>query len=201
MMNACFPRVHRHTRPAAYMDRSRQARQARAQRPGASGFSFTGEFPEVEYASTPVEAASRRRQYTSASADTGAYRALGDMDAVRTPAITRYGVQLHTALVMIFALLVVLGCVWVNGMAETSAVSKHISQQQTRIEELTIANADAKGQIAARCNDVSIRKEAVRLGLISSKGVDVIYLTAPDNAIITPANTTAAQVLVASAGN
>ncbi|MBQ8201683.1 MAG: hypothetical protein IJZ74_07950 [Clostridia bacterium] len=194
MLNARINRVHRHTRPAAYLDQTRQARQQRSQRPGAHGFSFTGEFPEMMDAQ-PVVATERRRNYAAAGTDTGAYRAMGNMDAMRLPVFNRYGVQLRTALVMLFVFAAVLGGVWLGAVAEMSSVSKHISAQQLRIDELAVESAKTEKDIAAKSNDVSIRQEAVRLGLISSKGVGVIYLTAPETAVITPAAATTAQSL------
>ncbi len=200
MLNARINRAHRHTRPSEYMDMSRQGRQQRASRPGASGFSFTGEFPEMADFS-PVEAPSRRRQYTAASADTGAYRALGNTDAVRTPVITRYGVQLHTAALAFFVALIILGGFWLMAVSETTAVAKHIGSQQMRIEELTVANLDAEREIEARADDVAIRQEAVRLGLVSSKGAKVVYLTAPETAVITPATVVGLNNASLVAGN
>ncbi len=199
MLKARSTRVHRHTRPSAYMDQSRQARQQRAQRPGSSGFSFTGEFPEV-IDPTPVEAPSRRRQYTASAVDTGAYQAVGGADTERMPVVSRYGVQFRTAVVMCFAFFVLLGGIWLMDNAETTAAAKRVSMQQQRIQDLSAANADAEKKIAEKADDISIRREAVRLGLINSKGVSVIYLTAPETPDITPAHAASAQMLIASSG-
>ena len=44
-------------------------------------------------------------------------------------------------------------------------------------------------------NDMNIRKQAVLLGLISSRGVDVEYLSAPADAVITlPESTTVSSL-------
>ncbi len=201
MLKARSTRVHRHTKPSAYMDRSRQARQQRAQRPGSSGFSFTGEFPEV-MDPTPVEAAQRRRNYIGDAVDTGAYRAVGSEDAARVSAFSRYGVQGRTAVILGALLLVVMCSALLLSCGQSAAVAKRNSDHLARIEQLEKANSDVERQIAKKASDVtiSIRQRAVLIGLVDSRGVDVTYLTAPETPDIAPAANAAVQMLIASGG-
>ncbi len=176
-------RMRRHTRPADFVSKSRQAEAMSLGRPGGCSFSFTGEFPDMADPQ-PVEATGRRRNYMVAS-QTGGYHAIRQDDARRMPAINKHGVHVMTALVMLMALFVCLGSVLLVQLSERQEVQRAINRKQDRISVLSVACADTQREIAAQSNDVNIRQEAVRLGLISSKGVDVQYLDAPADAVIT----------------
>jgi nanoRNase/pAp phosphatase (c-di-AMP/oligoRNAs hydrolase) len=76
---------------------------------------------------------------------------------------------------------------------------------QCIVSSLTTEEMDRCGvtrqDIAAQSNDVNIRQEAVRMGLISSKGVSVHYLEAPKDAVITLAGTSGVTALASIWGN
>ena len=179
-------RMRRHTRPADFVSKSRQAEAMAFSRPGGRSFSFTGEFPDMAD-QQPVEATGRRRNYTSART-TGSYQAIRQDDTSRMPAINKHGVHILPALVMLVALMVCLGSVLLVHMGERNEV-------QARINVLTVECANTERAIATQSNDVNIRQEAVRMGLISSKGVNVQYLEAPQDAVITMAEASVIQSL------
>lgn len=198
MLTPFMNRMHRHTRPAEYVDKAAHERSIRSQRPGGHGFSFTGDFPEV-IDTNPVVATERRRNYVN-PVNTGSYQAMGSMDAARVPAVSRYGVSLVPAVVMLFVASVILGMMLLMSWSDVSETAKHISDQQMRMTELGGLTAEAEYQIAEYSNDVNIRQEAVRLGMINSKGVDVIYLTAPEAANFCPSGMVSSANLASVTG-
>lgn len=188
-------RMRRHTRPADFVSKARRDEALSFCRPGGRAFSFTGEFPDMADMQ-PVEARERRRSYT-ASHNTGSYSAVRRDDAQRMPAINKHGVRLMPALVMMMALVVGLGSILLMQMDQLSQVQRSIDRKQDRISVLTAECAQTERDIASQSNDVNIRQEAVRLGLISSKGVNVQYLEAPADAVISMPESTVIQSLAA----
>lgn len=188
-------RMRRHTRPADFVSKARRDEALSFCRPGGRSFSFTGEFPDMADAQ-PVEARERRRSYTTAHS-TGSYSAIRRDDARRMPAINKHGVRLMPALVMLMALFAVLGSVLLMQMDRLGQVQRAIDRKQDRITVLTAECAQTERDIASQSNDVNIRQEAVRLGLISSKGVAVEYLEVPADAVISMPESTVIASLAA----
>ena len=176
-------RMRRHTRPADFVSKSRQAEAMAFCRPGGRSFSFTGEFPDMQD-QQPVEVNSRRRQYTSGSS-TGSYHAVHNDDTARMPAVNKYGVRFVPAVAMLAVLAIVLLSIVGVQLDERERINKAIANKQDRISILEAQCGVTRNDIAAQSNDVNIRQEAVRMGLISSKGVSVHYLEAPKDAVIT----------------
>lgn len=185
--------MRRHTRPAAFVSKTRRAESMAYGRPGSRSFSFTGEFPDMAD-QQPVEAYNGRRNHTAART-AGSYHAVRHDDMNHMPVINKYGVHFVTALAMFAVIFVILGCIVFTQLDERSNVIASIRARQERISELTTQCADTRTKIAAQSNDVNIRQEAVRMGLISSKGVAVQYLQAPQDAVITLKDQTAIQSL------
>ena len=185
--------MRRHTRPADFVSKSRKAEAMAFSRPGSRSFSFNGEFPDMAD-QQPVEASKRRRNYTTGH-NTGSYQAVHQNDTARMPAVNKYGVQLVPALVMLLALVVCLGGVMITMFAQRENVQSAINYKQDRISVLAGECANTERAIASQSNDVNIRQEAVRMGLISSKGVHVQYLEAPQDAVITLADRSVIQSL------
>ena len=176
-------RMRRHTRPADYVSKSCQAEAMSWGRPGSRSFSFTGEFPDM-MDQQPVEATGRRRSYT-ASSNTGSYHAIRQDETRRMPAINKHGVHFVTALTMLAVVCIILGSVLLVQFDQRSKIMNAINGKQDRISELTVACNITRNSISSQSNDVNIRQEAVRMGLISSRGVDVEYLEGPTDAVIT----------------
>ncbi|MDD6051553.1 MAG: hypothetical protein PUC00_09880 [Clostridiales bacterium] len=183
MLTPMRNRMRRHTRPAGYVSKSRKAEAVAFSRPGSRAFSFTGEFPDMADQQV-VETAPGRRQYTARRAN-GSYQAVRQDEPRRMPPINRYGVHFVTALCMLFAFVVVLGSIFVARIDQRAELMNLISSREASVSELTAQCERTRSAIQAQSNDVNIRKEAVRMGLISSKGVAVHYLEAPSDAVIT----------------
>ena len=187
-------RMHRHTRPADFVSKSCRAEALAFSRPGGRSFSFSGEFP-VMGDQQPVEALGQRRRNYTASHNIGSYDAIRRDEARRMPPFNKHGVHVMPALVLFMALAVLLGSVLLVQLDERNRVQAAIDQKQNRVNELTVECAAKELAIATQSNDMNIRVEAVRIGLISSKGVDVLYLDPPQDAVITLADSTAVQSL------
>jgi len=191
--------MRRHTRPADYISKSRQAEAMTWGRPGSRSFSFTGEFPDMMDAQ-PVEATSRRRNYMSGN-HTGSYHAIRHDDTARMPAINRHGIQVLPAVAILAAIVICLGSVVLCQLGELDAIRTGIARKQVRVDELEVACGVTQWEIASQSNDVNILQEAVRMGLINAKGVSVHYLEAPSDAVITLGDQTAIQSLASIWGN
>lgn len=185
MLSAHSTGMHRHTRPAAYADKKMKRRAVKASRPGSYGFSFTGEFPEMPDWQ-PVEATERRRRYAVANGQTGSYQAVGSDGTMRMPAINRYGVRLGPAVAMLVVLAVLLAGFIVFQYAENTRMAKLLSEQVTRMDALAVEANTTLNEITLQSNGVNIRQEAMRIGLVNSRGVAVEYLDVPEDAVFAP---------------
>ena len=194
MTTPMLNRMHRHTRPADFVSKSRKSEAVAFSRPGGSSFSFSGEFP-VMGDQQPVEAMGQRRRNYMASHNTGSYQAIRRDDARRMPPVNKHGVHIMPALVMFMALAVVLGSIFLTHMDERSKVQSAIDQKRIRESQLAVECADINNAISAQSNDMNIRQLAVRIGLINSRGVNVIYLDPPKDAVITMPDSTVIQSL------
>lgn len=183
MLTPMRSRMRRHTRPAGYISKSLKAEAVSLGRPGSRAFSFTGEFPDVAD-QQPVEAAPGRRQYT-AHRTTGSYQAIRQDEPRRMPPINRFGVHFVTALCMLAVFVAVLGSFVAARFDQRDDLMELISSHEAEISELTVLCEQARSAIQKKTNDMNIRKEAVRIGLVSSKGETVHYLEAPADAVIT----------------
>lgn len=185
MLSAFSGGMHRHTRPAAYADKKQRKRAVKASRPGSYGFSFTGEFPEAP-GFQPVEATERRRRYAVANGQTSSYQAVGSSDTVRIPTFNRYGVRLGAGAAMLIVLAVLLAGFVVYQYAENTRVAKMLSEQVTRMDTLAAEANTTLNAITLQSMGVNIRQEATRIGLRSSRGVEVEYLDVPADAVFGP---------------
>lgn len=192
MLSAFLSGMHRHTRLSRYVDKKKMKRTIQATRPGSQGFSFTGEFPEME-GWKPVEATSHRRDYTRPDVEKSTYRAVGNEDAGRLPVVNRYGVRFGAAMVYFAVLAVLLAGVSLWAYAGNAGVSKRLAMQESRIVELENTASSTWSEITRRSSGVNIRQEASRIGLKSSRGMDVTYLEVPEDATIGPGTVSTTQ--------
>lgn len=184
MMSAIFSGMHRHTRPAAYADK-RGAQHSGSFRPGAQGFTFTGEFPDV-LSTRPVDATGQRRRYAAGAGVQGTYQPVGEMDTGRLPAVSRYGVKLVPALALLVITAALMACGVLMVRAEGTKTAKLIAAQESQIQALSQEAGETVNAIALHSNDVNIRQEARRMGMINARSSTVEYLSVPEDAVIGP---------------
>lgn len=111
--------------------------------------------------------------------------AVGSHDTGCVPAISRDGVSGSMACVLLVCLIFSLGVAYLVGRSQVIEAGKRVSSMESRIEDITQMNEELETQLAASASEVNVGYEAVQLGMISARGVDVIYLNAPDDADIT----------------
>lgn len=199
MLNAFFTGMHRHTKAAAYADRRKQQRDRRMQRPGAYGFTFSGEFPEV-HDTQPVMANDRRRCYTAYGMNTSGYQPVTEPNTKLDLGVNRYGMRLLPAICSFVALIFVLACFWGNLLTEKQRVVNQIEAHQRYINQTRAANDADQRDIDEKSSDVNIQQEAVRIGMVSSKGEERHELYVPANAVLGPGVLQSVQSLAALLG-
>lgn len=177
-------RMRRQTRPAKYMSRACQADSASWGRPGRSSFSFTGEFPDMDD-QQPVEASSRRRDYTASGRNTGAYRAVGQEDTQRMPPVNKYGVHYSAAIALFVVMIAIFAGLIGSELSARGRLETAIGDSRTAISQLNADCASLKDDISLESSDMIVRQRASGLGLTLSRDADVRMLEAPKNAHIT----------------
>ena len=65
-------------------------------------------------------------------------------------------------------------------VSDMTELSKSVSSLRASITRTQQENAELENQMAQLCSEVNVGYEAAKLGMISAKGVDVIYLIAPE---------------------
>lgn len=177
-------RMRRQTRPAKYMSKACQAESASWGRPGRSSFSFTGEFPDMNDPQ-PVEAGSRRRDYTASGRNTGAYRALGQEDTYRVPPVSKHGVHFSAAIAMVVVMVAVFAVLIGSELSARDRFEAAIAEGNIAIEQLNANCANLKDDIDVESSDAVMRQKATGLGLTLSRDADIRMLEAPKDAHIT----------------
>lgn len=108
--------------------------------------------------------------------------AISSHDTGRIRLVSRDGVKGTLACVILAALVCVLGVVSLVGRSQVIEAGKRVSTVQARIDAVTLRNEELETELAMSAAEVNVSYQAVQMGMISAKGVNVIYLTAPENA-------------------
>lgn len=119
--------------------------------------------------------------------------AIGTHDTGRAPAVGHEGMSGPAACAALVCLISVLGIACLVGRSGVIEAGKKADDLQRRIEEVSLTNEGLETQLAITASEVNVGYEAVQLGMISAKGVDVIYLTGPDGADLKLAGSTASM--------
>lgn len=108
--------------------------------------------------------------------------AVSNYETGRAPVVGHEGMSGSAACATLVGLIAVLGIVFLVGRSNVIEVGKKANDLQRRIEEITLVNEGLETQLAVTASEVNVGYEAVQLGMISAKGVDVIYLNGPTGA-------------------
>ncbi|MBP3637860.1 MAG: hypothetical protein J6K13_09940 [Clostridia bacterium] len=117
--------------------------------------------------------------------------AVGNYDTGRVFPVSRDGISGPAACLALVCIIVILGVACLVDRSHVIEVSKQVSAMESRIEEIGLVNEGLETQLAVSASEVNVGYEAVQMGMISAKGVDVIYLSAPESAYMTWPNATA----------
>lgn len=108
--------------------------------------------------------------------------AVGKHDTGRVPPVGREGLSGPAACVALVCLIAVLGTICLVGRSNVIEAGKKAASLESRIEEIGLKNESLEKELALSASEVNVGYEAVQMGMISAKGVDVIYLRAPEAA-------------------
>ncbi len=114
--------------------------------------------------------------------------AVGRFDTGRVNAFNHDGMKATAALVALALLTATLAMTYIVARSRLNEASKGIDSARMAIQQVTSRNDDLQRDLAEREADVQVSMKAVKMGMISSRGANMIYLTAPENAVITPAD-------------
>lgn len=114
--------------------------------------------------------------------------AVGRFDTGRVNAFNHDGMKATAALVALALLTATLAMTYIVARSRLNEASKGIDSARMAIQQVTSRNDDLQRDLAEREADVQVSMKAVKMGMISSRGANMIYLTAPEDAVITPAD-------------
>lgn len=112
--------------------------------------------------------------------------AVSSRDTSRIRAVSRDGVRGTAALMALMLLTCALGAACLVDYSQVLEAGKRVSRIQDRIDAISLRNEELEMELAMSAAEVNVSYQAVQLGMISARGVNVIYLTAPENANMIP---------------
>lgn len=189
MMYNMFSPERAHTRPSRFAGKRRAPLSA--QRRGRNEvMSFSVDFlpgwSDERGSTAPVYVDQRRERNNTYQIPV--QQPVGDFDTARIRPVSAEGMRASTAVLLLVIMLFALGVTWLTYRSRMIEVGKDIDSDAVRATQLQQQAADMERQIAESTTDISIAEMARDMGMRSSKGVDVVYLTAPENAVCIPAN-------------
>ena len=110
------------------------------------------------------------------------HAAVGSHDTGRIRLVSRDGIQGTLACTLLAVMICTLGIAGLVGRSQVIEAGKRVSDMQSRIESVTRRNEELETELALCAAEVNVSYKAVQMGMISAKGVNVIYLTAPEDA-------------------
>ena len=121
-----------------------------------------------------------------------------DTDRGRAPLFSREGMSLGAGIGLLIAVFILLAGVAVGSYAEVIHVNQKVNVARDRIATLQEMCYDLETEIAMNVSEINVSRSAVEMGMISARGMDVIYLTAPETAVMSNPGT---GMLSAAASN
>ena len=179
-----------HTRPAKWVDKGAR-RKPRMQERDTSGevmtFSvdFLPGFSDERGSMTPVYVADRcARPQQSWTQPTQQPISAFDTESKRAPLFGHEGMNLRAAVSLLLALIIALLAVTAFSYGEVCRINREVNTSRERIETLKKMSYDIEKQIAQSASEINVTISAVEMGMISARGVNVIYLKAPETAVM-----------------
>ena len=179
-----------HTRPSRFVDKGARRRprlQERDTRGEVMSFSvdFLPGFSDERGSMTPVYVADRcGRPQQSWTQPMQQPISPFDTDRTRPRLMSREGVSLRAGVALLLAVtLVMLGVVALS-YGEISVINREINVARERTATLQEMCYGIEAQIASSASEIKVTTSAVEMGMISARGVNVIYLKAPETAVM-----------------
>lgn len=108
-----------------------------------------------------------------------------DVERKHAPLISREGMSLRAAVTFLVTLVFVLGLGTGMYWGRVGMKNREVDNKRARIENIREMNYNVEAAIAQSASEVNVAISAVQMGMISARGVNVIYLDAPVDAIYT----------------
>ena len=96
------------------------------------------------------------------------------------PVVSSTGMRKNAGIAAVAIFCFLLGVMFLIRVSDMTELSKSVSSLRASITRTQQENAELENQMAQLCSEVNVGYEAAKLGMISAKGVDVIYLIAPE---------------------
>ena len=179
-----------YTRPAKWMDkggRRKPRMQERDTRGEVMSFSvdFLPGFSDERGSMTPVYVADRcARPQQGWTQPTQKPVSAFDTERKHAPLFGHEGVNLRVGMSLLLAAIIVMLAVWACSYGEISRINREMNVARERIESLKSMSYDIEAQIARSASEINVTISAVEMGMISARGVNVIYLQAPETAVM-----------------
>ena len=107
-----------------------------------------------------------------------------DTERKHAPLISHEGVNLRAGVSLLLAMVIVMLAVVAVSYGEISSINREVNVARERIETLQSMSYDIEAQIARSASEINVTISAVEMGMISARGVNVIYLQAPEAAVM-----------------
>lgn len=179
-----------HTRPSKWVDkggRRKPRMQERDTRGEVMTFSvdFLPGFSDERGSMTPVYVADRiPRPQQAWTQPTERPISAFDTDRRRAPLISGEGVSLRAGMgLLLVVFILMLGAVAVS-YGQISAINRDVNVARDRVAALQNMCYEIEMEIAQNASEINVSRSAVEMGMISARGMDVIYLTAPETAVM-----------------
>lgn len=179
-----------HTRPSRFVDkggRRKPRMQERDTRGEVMTFSvdFLPGFSDERGSMTPVYVADRcTRPQQSWTQPINQPVSPFDTDRKRAPLVSRDGMSLRAGMGLILTVIVALMFVVALSYGEISSINRNANVTRERAMDLQKMCYGIEAEIADSASEIKIATSAVEMGMISARSVDVIYLHAPDTAVL-----------------
>lgn len=185
-------RERRYTRPSKWMDKGSRRKprmQERDNRGEVMSFSvdFLPGFSDERGSMTPVYVADRcARPQQGWTQPTQRPITAFDTERRSAPLISHEGVNQWAGVWLLIAIAFILALVFAFSFAEVHKMSREVNQSHDHIAVIQQQIADLERTIAETASERNVSASAVEMGMISARGVDVIFLKAPETAMSNP---------------
>lgn len=180
-----------HTRPSRFVYNRSASRRPRSQGrdPRSDIMTFSVEeargFSDERGSMTPVDVADLwNRTHPNMKAPTQQPVSAFDTGRGRAPLVSRDGMNLRAGIGLLLTVIVLLLAVVAVSYGQIASINQEANTARARVDALKDMCDDIREEIAQSATEINIAISAVNMGMISARGVEVIYLTAPETAVM-----------------
>lgn len=188
MMYHVFSPEHVHMKPSPFADKRSDPRKRRLDsRANEEVMTFSSDFNPAwlneRGDSAPVYVPQRRNNPTRTVREPQLNSPVSTFDTGRVPLVSRRGVTMTVALVLVTIMLVLAGVVTLSYHVTINATNHQYEANMARAEELETAAFKLQQEINAKLTESEIANAAIGLGMERVRSSDVIYLAIPEDVV------------------